>query len=160
MGPGRTPTAHQCPHSGKAVGGSEHVHKHVTMCTMRFLINSDDFGRFWNYLADSDSYFVVAEIISRNDSIFCACVFSGFNHMPCDCTCACVVACFHTCVDQMHIHSRHTSNIHSTDTSHFANQANFDLGQPPFSTNVSILSYTQTRDGTNGTNETPENECD
>ena len=30
VGPGRTPTVHQCPHSGKAVGGSEHAHKHGT----------------------------------------------------------------------------------------------------------------------------------
>ena len=32
VGSGRTPTVHQCPHSGKPVGGSEHVHNHVTLC--------------------------------------------------------------------------------------------------------------------------------
>ena len=46
---------------------------------------------------------------------------SGFNHIQCDCTCACSVVCFRTCVDQVQRHSRqtHTNNIHSTDTSHF-----------------------------------------
>ena len=45
---------------------------------MRAEINSNDFGRFLNYLVDSNSNFVVVEIISKTNSIFC--VFGIHSH--------------------------------------------------------------------------------
>ena len=44
-------------------------------------MNSNDFGVFWNFLADSNSNFVVAKII----------FFEGFQFLVCSCECA--VAC-------------------------------------------------------------------
>ena len=87
----------------------------LTHSAIRSETNSNDFGRFGNYSADSNSNFVVADNFLKPIR-FCVC--SGFNHIQYDCTCACVVACFHTCVDNVQTHSRqtHTNNIHSTDT--------------------------------------------
>ena len=63
-----------------------------TPVTMPTEINSNDFGRFGNDSADSNSKFVVVEIFKKPIRFF---VCSGFNHIQCDCTCACVVACLH-----------------------------------------------------------------
>ena len=46
--------------------------------TIRAEINSNDFGRFGNYIADSNSNFVVVEIIFKNSSMFC--VFGVRTH--------------------------------------------------------------------------------
>ena len=47
---------------------------------------------FWNYLADSNSIFVVAKfVLERFEFLVC----SNFNHMQRDCTCARAVACLH-----------------------------------------------------------------
>ena len=51
----------------------------------------NDFGGFWNYLADSNSIFGVVDFFLRFEFLVC----SGFNHMQCDCTCACAVAFLH-----------------------------------------------------------------
>ena len=76
--------------AGDTVGGeTNRAH------TMPTEINSKDFGRYGNYWADSTSHFVVVDIISKKNQ-FDFCVCSEFNHTQCDCTCACVVACFHT----------------------------------------------------------------
>ena len=61
--------------------------------TMRVETNSNDFGGFWNKLADSNSIFFVAKIIIfLNDSNFW-CVQSSTTHSGR--TCACAVACLH-----------------------------------------------------------------
>ena len=54
------------------------------------------FGRFGDYLEDSNSNFVVVGIISLKQFEFFVC--SGFDLTQCDCTFTCAVACFHTCV--------------------------------------------------------------
>ena len=59
--------------------------------TIRPKINSNDFGSFWNQLADSNSIFVAAEIIFFERFEFLVC--SKFSHTQCGRTCACAVAC-------------------------------------------------------------------
>ena len=49
-------------------------------------------GRFWNFLADSNSIFVIAIFLFERFELL---VCSMFNHMQRDCTCACAVACLH-----------------------------------------------------------------
>ena len=51
-------------------------------------------------------------LIPSNNSIFFF-ARSGFDDVQRDCTCACAVACFHTCVDQMQTHSRQTHKQHT-----------------------------------------------
>ena len=54
--------------------------------------NSNDFGVFRNYSADSNSNFRRCDFF-LNDSIFLVC--SKFNHMQRDCPCTCALACSH-----------------------------------------------------------------
>ena len=77
----------------------------------RFRPFLESFRRFEFEFCRRGNYF-------KNNSIF---VCSGFDHMQCNCTCVCAVACFHTCVDQMQTHRSQTltNNMHSTGTSHF-----------------------------------------
>ena len=51
--------------------------------TMRPEINSNDFGGFWNQLADSNSNFVVAKIF----------FLEGFEFLVCSCECAVAFLC-------------------------------------------------------------------
>ena len=56
--------------------------------TMRDETNSNDFGGFWNELADSNSTFVAAKnFFERFEFLVC----SKFNHTQCGRTCACAV---------------------------------------------------------------------
>ena len=55
-------------------------------------IISNDFGGFWNYLADSNSIYVVANFfLERFEFLVC----SKFDHTQCGRTCACAVACLY-----------------------------------------------------------------
>ena len=62
--------------------------------TIRPKINSNDFGGFWNQLADSNSNFLVAEIKFFERFEFFG-VFKVSSHTMCGRTCACAVACLH-----------------------------------------------------------------
>ena len=81
------------------------------LCTMRALLNSNNFGRYGNYFADSNSNFVVVDTISKKKNVF-LCVRGSitynatvdvhvlwlvFTHV--------LIRCRHT--------DRHTNNIHS-----------------------------------------------
>ena len=59
--------------------------------TIRPNINSNDFGSFWNQLADSNSIFVAAEIIFFERFEFVVCL--KFSHTQCGRTCSCAVVC-------------------------------------------------------------------
>ena len=68
--------------------------------TIRPEINSNEFGCLWKYLLDLSSNFVVVEIIfAQKKSIRIHGVFGVHFHIQCNCACAIVVACFHTCTD-------------------------------------------------------------
>ena len=45
--------------------GQRNCRETVKKCTVWAPINSNDFGRFWTYLADSNSNFVVVEIVRK-----------------------------------------------------------------------------------------------
>ena len=77
--------------------------------TMHPEINSNDFGCFWNYLVDSNSKFVVVEMVPKYQFEFFVC--SEFIHTQCDITVHVLWLVFETCVDvspQMQTHSRQT----------------------------------------------------
>ena len=68
------------------------------------IISSNDFDRFRFFFGVFEFEFCRRGKLFPNNNSNLLCVWSSFTHYV-TFTCTCVVACFHTCVDQVRTHS-------------------------------------------------------